>query len=129
MLASHDKIMIPCLNVDNLSSLWFTDHSEYKFIRNAEVILINEGQFFRDLHYVVNDMLKNNKVVYVCGLDGDFERKRFGELLDLIPLCDKVTKLTSLLDHLLPVHLLQSELLQLHQQAHLLLLQLHHHQH
>ena len=78
MLSSHDKNMIPCLNVDNLSSLWFTDHSEYKFIRNAEVILINEGQFFRDLHYVVNDMLKNNKVVYVCGLDGDFERKRFG---------------------------------------------------
>ena len=97
MLSSHDKNMIPCLNVDNLSSLWLnTEDSEDKFIRNAEVILINEGQFFRDLHYVVNDMLKNNKVVYVCGLDGDFERKRFGELLDLIPLCDKVTKLTSL---------------------------------
>jgi thymidine kinase len=106
MLSSHDKIMIPCLNVDNLSNLWFNngeidltsfiDNTEYKFIRNAEVILINEGQFFKDLHYVVNDMLKNNKVVYVCGLDGDFERKKFGELLDLIPLCDKVTKLTSL---------------------------------
>jgi len=106
MLASHDKIMIPCLNVDNLSNLWFnngeidltsfTVNTEHKFIRNAEVILINEGQFFRDLHCVVNDMLKNNKVVYVCGLDGDFERKKFGELLDLIPLCDKVTKLTSL---------------------------------
>jgi thymidine kinase len=106
MLSSHDKIMIPCLNVDNLSNLWFnngeidltsfTDNTEHKFIRNAEVILINEGQFFKDLHYVVNDMLKNNKVVYVCGLDGDFERKKFGELLDLIPLCDKVTKLTSL---------------------------------
>lgn len=106
MLASHDKIMIPCLNVDNLSNLWFnngeidltsfSDNTEHKFIRNAEVILINEGQFFKDLHYVVNDMLKNNKVVYVCGLDGDFERKKFGELLDLIPLCDKVTKLTSL---------------------------------
>jgi thymidine kinase len=106
MLASHDKHMIPCLNLDNLSNLWFNngeidltsfvDNTEHKFIRNAEVILINEGQFFRDLHYVVNDMLKNNKVVYICGLDGDFERKRFGELLDLIPLCDKVTKLTSL---------------------------------
>lgn len=106
MLSSHDKIMIPCLNVDNLSNLWFnngeidlpsfSDNTEHKFIRKAEVILINEGQFFKDLHYVVNDMLKNNKVIYVCGLDGDFERKKFGELLDLIPLCDKVTKLTSL---------------------------------
>ena len=32
----------------------------------------------------------------MCGLDGDFERKKFGQILDLIPLCDKVTKLTSL---------------------------------
>jgi thymidine kinase len=41
-------------------------------------------------------MLENNKKVYVCGLDGDFERKKFGSILDLIPLCDKVRKLTSL---------------------------------
>ena len=36
------------------------------------------------------------KKIYICGLDGDFERKKFGTILDLIPLCDKVTKLTSL---------------------------------
>jgi thymidine kinase len=41
-------------------------------------------------------MLKEKKKVYIAGLDGDFERKRFGNLLDLVPLCDKVTKLTSL---------------------------------
>jgi thymidine kinase len=106
MLSSHDKIMVPCLNVDNLTNIWynngeidlieFADKSGYKLIRESEVILINEGQFFNDLHNVVNDMLKNNKVVYVCGLDGDFERKKFGQILDLIPLCDKVNKLTSL---------------------------------
>ena len=106
MLSSHDKVMIPCLNVEKLSDLWFntgeidltefTDTSGHRLIRNSEVILINEGQFFGDLHLVVNDMLKNNKVVYVCGLDGDFERKKFGQILDLIPLCDKVNKLTSL---------------------------------
>lgn len=106
MLSSHDKIMVPCLNVDNLTNIWynngeidlieFADKSGHKLIRESEVILINEGQFFNDLHNVVNDMLKNNKVVYVCGLDGDFERKKFGQILDLIPLCDKVNKLTSL---------------------------------
>ena len=41
-------------------------------------------------------MLKYNKRVYICGLDSDFERKKFGQILDLIPLCDKVNKLTSL---------------------------------
>ena len=41
-------------------------------------------------------MLNNNKKIYICGLDGDFQRNKFGQILDLIPLCDKVTKLTSL---------------------------------
>jgi thymidine kinase len=41
-------------------------------------------------------MLKDKKVVYICGLDGDFERKKFGGMIDLIPLCDKVTKLNSM---------------------------------
>lgn len=37
-----------------------------------------------------------NKKIYVCGLDGDSNRKRFGQMLDLIPISDKVTKLRSL---------------------------------
>jgi thymidine kinase len=65
-------------------------------LRNADVILINEAQFFDDLYVCVNDMLKENKKIFVSGLDGDFERKKFGQILDLFPLCDKITKLTSL---------------------------------
>jgi thymidine kinase len=65
-------------------------------VANSEVILINEGQFFPDLIEFVNKLLENEKKVYVCGLDGDFQRKKFGQMLDLIPLCDKVEKLTSL---------------------------------
>ena len=41
-------------------------------------------------------MLLKKKLIYICGLDGDFRRQKFGELLDLIPLCDKVYKLRSL---------------------------------
>jgi thymidine kinase len=58
--------------------------------------LINEGQFFADLYETVLDMLKCNKKVYICGLDGDFERKKFGQMLDLIPHCDHVIKMSSL---------------------------------
>jgi thymidine kinase len=65
-------------------------------VATSRVILINEGQFFPDLYDFVNELLKADKKVYVCGLDGDFERKKFGNILDLIPLCDKVRKLTSL---------------------------------
>jgi thymidine kinase len=92
MLSSHDKIMAPCFKTFKLMDIWKTE----EVIKNSDVILINEGQFFPDLYEVVIDMLNNNKKIYICGLDGDFERKKFGKILDLIPLCDKINKLTSL---------------------------------
>jgi len=96
LLSSHDKIMIPCIQTDTLNQIWNNQESEhYQVLKNAEVILINEGQFFNDLYSCVEDMLIKNKKVYIAGLDGDFERKKIGQMLDLIPLCDKVTKLTS----------------------------------
>jgi thymidine kinase len=105
MLSTHDKRMIPCIQTKNLQEIWNNIDLEVPFttlaedhlkLRRADVILINEGQFFDDLYVVVEEMLNNNKTVYVAGLDGDFERKKFGQILDLVPLCDKVTKLTSL---------------------------------
>uniref|UniRef100_A0A6C0DEI8 thymidine kinase n=1 Tax=viral metagenome TaxID=1070528 RepID=A0A6C0DEI8_9ZZZZ len=89
MLSTHDKIMIPCIQTSTLTSV--TNDMD-----NVDVILINEGQFFEDLYDFVVDMLKFNKKIYVSGLDGDFKREKFGKILDLIPLCDKVTKMTSL---------------------------------
>jgi thymidine kinase len=91
LLSTHDKIKIPCIKTEKLF-----DISRENKIETSSVILINEGQFFSDLYDFTVSMLKNNKKIYICGLDGDFERKKFGSILDLIPLCDKVTKLTSL---------------------------------
>jgi len=104
MLSSHDKIMIPCIHTNKLMELWEPDVNNldpekmknYINLRNADVILINEAQFFEDLIPCVQSMLKENKTIYISGLDGDFERKKFGSIIDLIPLCDKVTKLSSL---------------------------------
>ena len=105
MVSTHDKIMAPCIQTTKLNDVWdykdldshFNENSDRHIkLRTSDVILINEGQFFEDLYEVVVDMLKFNKRVYICGLDSDFERKKFGQILDLIPLCDKVTKLTAL---------------------------------
>ena len=108
MLSTHDKVKIPCIKSDKLMDL-YTEYIDIehptdsiprlqdKFkVMSSEVILINEGQFFTDLEEFVKLMLVKGKKIYVSGLDGDFERKKFGHILDLIPLCDKVTKLTSL---------------------------------
>ena len=105
LLSTHDQIKIPCIKTDKLMDIYseleipLENHNRLgdKFkIRNSNVILINEGQFFPDLEEFVKNMLEHDKKIYVCGLDGDFERKKFGQILDLIPLCDKVTKLISL---------------------------------
>ena len=108
LLSTHDKVKIPCMKTERLLDLW-TESIDLKDdieiiprskdkckIKISEVILINEGQFFPDLEVFVRLLLNDGKKIYICGLDGDFERKRFGQILDLIPLCDKVTKLTSL---------------------------------
>jgi len=108
LLSTHDKVKIPCIKTERLMDLW-TESIDLEDdieiiprikdkikIRASEVVLINEGQFFPDLEDFVRLLLNNGKKIYICGLDGDFERKRFGQILDLIPLCDKVTKLTSL---------------------------------
>jgi len=88
LMSTHDQIKIPCLKTEKLLNLQTNIRSD--------VILINEGQFFSDLEEFVEKMLEHKKKIYICGLDGDFERKKFGQILNLIPLCDKVTKLTSL---------------------------------
>ena len=91
LLSSHDKVMIPCIQTANLITI--LDNED---VRTAQVILINEGQFFDDLYSCVLMWLKENKTIYICGLDGDFQRKKFGQIIDLVPLCDKIEKLTSL---------------------------------
>lgn len=109
LMSTHDKVMIPCIQTNKLIDIWYynanTDTNTDIFLHRlddsckliaADVILINEGQFFEDLLPAVEHMLQHNKKIYISGLDGDFKRKKFGQILDLIPLCDKVTKMTSL---------------------------------
>ena len=85
-LVTHDKKKIPCIFTDNLT---FNDD----ILKKSDVFLINEGQFFPNLYNNVIKLVETyNKKVYVCGLDGDFERNTFGEMLKLIPRADKFYK-------------------------------------
>jgi thymidine kinase len=117
MLSTHDKVMIPCFQLTELpsrslidklaSGLPGSEHPDYEILKKKienmteiklkNVILINEGQFFPNLkEFVIEILEKKNSKIYISGLDGDFKREKFGQILDLIPLCDKVTKLSSL---------------------------------
>ncbi len=94
-LYSHDNIKIFCYKYNYIKDMI---NSHFDLLNKSNVvILINEGQFFEDLYnsvdYLVNIM---NQHVYVCGLDGDYKTNKFGQIIDLIPKCDKVYKLTSI---------------------------------
>lgn len=91
MLSTHNQVMIPCIFSSTIHSLL-----DSPVIKDADIILINEGQFFEDVYESVVELVeKMKKKVYVCGLDSDFKRNKFGNLLNLIPLCDNVVKLHS----------------------------------
>lgn len=93
MLSTHDKIMIPCIQAKRMQTIY----AENDVVKAADVILINEGQFFDDLAEIVLKMVDEyKKTIYVFGLDGDFKRQKFGQMLDLIPRCDRVEKLHAL---------------------------------
>ena len=86
VMFSHDGVSIPCLKTDMLGDISIPDE--------VEVVLINEGNFYPDLFdFVVHQVEVKKRKVYVCGLDGDFQRKLFGDILKLIPYCNKVIKL------------------------------------
>ena len=92
-IVSHDQESIDSLNLDSLSIL-FTD--QYKsLLEKSKYIFINEAQFFPDLKDSIVKLLEiYNKNVILCGLDADYKRGKFGEIWDLIPHSDIVTKLT-----------------------------------
>jgi thymidine kinase len=91
VLQTHDKNTFSCVKTVNLMSVVGTD--EYY---SADVIAVDEAQFFEGLRPFVEAALKEEKHVILAGLDGDFRQRVFGELLELIPLADDVTKLKAL---------------------------------
>ena len=98
MLSTHDNQTIPCFFTKSLVEIWTNPKCNgWKELQDADVILINEGQFFEDIFDIVLDMVEiKHKNVFICGLDGDYKRQKFGRLLDLIPYCDKIEKLVAM---------------------------------
>ncbi|MDI6401652.1 thymidine kinase [Balneolaceae bacterium ANBcel3] len=61
---------------------------------NAEVVCIDEAQFFDDrLVDVANDLANSGKRVIIAGLDMDFEGKPFDPIPNLLAVAEYVTKL------------------------------------
>ena len=92
-IISHDQQRMPSVNVSELIKI-NVDYNLSQLFEKATTIFINEAQFFKDLkRWIIKYIDTTNKTFILCGLDSDFNRKRFGDLLDLVPHADKLTKL------------------------------------
>jgi thymidine kinase len=90
VIISHDGEQLPCVNWDVY--LPFDDD----YFLAADCIVFEEAQFFRGLKCLVKHLVVfNNKNVLLVGLDGDASQETFGEVLECIPLCNKLIKLNS----------------------------------
>lgn len=91
-IVNHDGVAIPAYASGRLQ-----DAFDIPMFHKARLIVIEEAQFFSDLvPFVLQAVEKLGKHVVVVGLDGDVLRKPFGTILDLVPFCDKITKLTAM---------------------------------
>lgn len=77
-----EETKVKFITIDNLSKL-------KSVISKYDVIGIDECQFFEGLYENVKYIVDiEKKHVIVSGLNGDFRRNKFGNLLDLIPIAD-----------------------------------------
>ena len=87
---SHKEEKQECIRTNRLSYL--TTGFFASELESHINIFINEAQFFPDLIEFV-EKYENSKEIRIYGLDGDYLRKPFGQILDVIPYCDTIEKL------------------------------------
>jgi len=87
-VSTHDMQKAKAISCSNLASI-------KSKVMSYEVIGVDEGQFFPDTVQFCEDMAKQRKTIIVAALDGDFQRKPFGNIIGLVPLAESVIKLTA----------------------------------
>lgn len=101
-ICSHNGLTMKSYSMENLYQLDMTENNDC--FPNKKYLFIDEGQFFTDLYETVLNIMKvyrkkkRSLVIYIFGLDGDFQQKPFNNgsrLLELIPFCNSITKLQS----------------------------------
>lgn len=92
-IISHDYHEITdSINLSNLNEIFNLDKYDI-----AEIIVIEELQFFNDAFNVITNIIDNTDKIVICaGLSGDYLKKEFGDVLKLIPHAEKITKLSAL---------------------------------
>lgn len=90
-IVTHDQEKLECMMWNIKRPLCELSDTNY------DCFVIEEAQFFTHLHSFCHHLLLNEyKHILVVGLDGCAQQRKFGEIMDVIPLSTSVTKLTAL---------------------------------
>ena len=102
-IVSHNFEKKECKVTSDLKDVFFEIKNK---INNSEssdsvqYVLIDEAQFFKNLYKFCIACLEHLNInVVVTGLDGDFMRKPMGDILELLPIANTITKLSSKCNH------------------------------
>ena len=82
-IVTHDGKQMAALSVSKLM-----DNED--IYAEFDVIGIDEGQFYPDLYEFCNKYADLGKHIFVAGIQGDQYRREFGQMMKVIPICDKV---------------------------------------
>tara|TARA_R110002073_G_scaffold171570_1_gene328606 strand:- start:7388 stop:7912 length:525 start_codon:yes stop_codon:yes gene_type:complete len=87
---SRNGIAIDCINVKLLKDLM----NDNRFLE-ADIVVIDEAQFFEDLDSFVKEWLSKKNFI-ISSLDADANQEKFGKVWNLIPIATKVKKFCAL---------------------------------
>jgi thymidine kinase len=103
IMKTHDNKTFPAFMLNNLSELNGMGTTTNSFLQSkynyADIIIIDEAQFYKDLYEFINHELvlsHNNKIFIVAGLSSDFNMNPIGDIIKLVPLADEIVKLSAL---------------------------------
>ena len=90
-IKTHNNIQYKAIKLDDL------DESKiHSIIKKYDTVCIDEAQFFSNLIPFVKCLLQYNIHIIITGLNGDTNQNKFGHIIDLIPLANKIDKLSGI---------------------------------
>ena len=95
-MKTHDDKIFPAIMLKSLKELKTNNYFNSKY-NYADIILIDEGQFYDDLfEFLQYELCNNTKKFIVAGLSSDYNMKPIGDIIRLVSISDDIIKLSSL---------------------------------
>ncbi|KAL3093213.1 hypothetical protein niasHT_022663 [Heterodera trifolii] len=85
---THDKRKMEAISATKMEDA-------FEELNKFDVIGIDEGQFFKDIVKYAQELANTGKTVIIAALNGDYRQEPFQNVAMLIPLAEKIEKLSA----------------------------------